>query len=586
MFEWVHPGWLLLAGSLLVPLLRGVVRQAYLLVLAGLALILVVTMDPGTYARVEFLGYELVFGRVDKLSLAFAWIFAMFGFLGFLFSLRIPQAGHHVAALWYVGTSLGITFAGDYLTLFIWWELQALSSVFLIWYEGREESLWAGFRYLLVHGLSGLLLVSGILLYTGGTGDLTFDRITEGGLGPALILLAFSINAAVVPLHAWLPDAYPEATYGGAVFLSAFTTKSAVYVLTRAFPGWEILMWAGAFIALYGVVFATMEKNLRRLLSYHIISQVGYMLCGVGIGTAMAISGAVAHAFNNILYKGLLFMGAGSILHMTGERRLSNMGGLYRHMPWTFVFYLVGALSISGFPLFNGFVSKSLVITAAAELHNPIIWTMLTMATTGTFLSVGLKPLYMAFFWRDSGLKAQDPPKNMWLAMAGASLLCIFIGIYPDSLYRLMPFPVDYEPYTATHVVWSLEQLLFTMVAFFLIFRVTEKDLKPSLNLDVDWFYRIPIRALMWFSSRPVAAWEERILGWAHITVVERATTAVARWCDVLDRRGVDALVDGLAWLVAGSAQVLRRMQTGLVPHYALYMAGGVALIVAVYLLV
>src|SRR2546426_5471192 len=285
---------------------------------------------------------------------------------------------------------------------------------------------------------------------------------SSGDMAWALILAAFLLTAVVPPLGAWLPDAYPEATVTGAVFMTAFTTKSAVYVLLRGYAGTELLVWLGAAMAVYGVVYAVLENDARRLLAYHIISQVGYMVCGVGLGTALALNGATAHAFSHILYKALLFMGAGAVLQVTGLRKLSDMGGLYKTMPITLGLYMIGAFAISAVPLFSGFVSKSMVVAAAGEAHRTAIFLMLTLASSGTFLHTGLKLPYYMFFGKDSGVRGKEPPRNMQVAMGLAAAACVLIGVFPDLLYRHLPHPVDYAPYTLHHVTSTLGILGFT----------------------------------------------------------------------------------------------------------------------------
>jgi len=350
MIEWVPPGLILILGAFLIPFLKGRLRQGYMLLLPIIAFISLLNMSEGTGFVTPFLEYDLIFGKVDKLSMAFGYVFVILTFIGILYALHVKNKGEHFSAILYAGSALGVVFAGDFLTLFIFWELMAFSSVFLIWYGGNKKSYEAGFRYLMVHVFGGLCLLAGIIMRLVNTGSIEFGPIDFGSPGSYLILIGFMINAAVPPLHAWLSDAYPEATVTGAVFLSAFTTKAAVYVLLRAFSGVEILIWFGAAMAVFGVIYAVLENDIRRLLAYHIISQVGYMVAGVGMGTMLAVNGSVAHAFSHILYKGLLFMGAGAVIHMTGRRKLTELGGLYKTMPLTLGLYMIGAFSISAFP--------------------------------------------------------------------------------------------------------------------------------------------------------------------------------------------------------------------------------------------
>lgn len=581
MIDWVHPSIFLILGAPFIPLFKGRAQQGYIVLLPILALASVMMMSPGTYGTVNFLGLELIFGRADKLSLAFAWVFAIAALIGAVYALHVKDNGQHIAAFVYAGSSLGVTFAGDLITLFIFWELMAFASVWLIWSRRVEASISAGYRYLLVHTLGGVLLLAGILSFYVETGSIRFEAMQGSGPAFYFILIGFLLNAAVPPLHAWLTDAYPEATVTGAVFLSAFTTKTAVYTLIRGYPGTEILIWLGTVMALYGVVYAVLANDIRRLLGYHIISQVGYMVAAVGIGTAMALNGAVAHAFTHILYKGLLFMGAGAVIHMTSKSKLTELGGLYRWMPLTFVLYMIGGLSISAFPLFSGFVSKSMVVSAAAEDHLPWIWALLTLASAGTFLHTGLKLPYFTFLGKDSGIRTSDPPRNMLVAMGIGAFLCVFIGVYPTWLYDMLPAPVDYEPYTATHVVWALQILLFTGVGFFVLLKMVGGEKK--ISLDTDWFYRKGARLFMVFVNRIVVPIENgmfqayRYIFRSNLDLAERGL-----W---FDRNVIDGAVNRIAAAVIRLAGALRQVQTGQLQHYAMIMAGSLVILSLYWLL-
>jgi len=492
---WVHPSLLLIVGSLLIPFLREQAQQVYRLLLAVGFLGAIIVTVTGVHGQFTFLGLDLVTGRADALSLLFAYVFGLVTVIGTIYAWQVRDSIQHVAAFIYAAAAVGVVFAGDLITLYVFWELMMLASVWLIWRRRSATSYGAGLRYLLVHAVSGVALLGGIALYYAQTGDLTFTLMEPGGAGFYLILFGFLINAAVPPLHAWLTDAYPEATVTGAIFLSALTTKTAVYVLIRGYPGTEFLVWLGAIMALWGVVYAVLANDIRRLLAYHIISQVGYMVAGVGIGTAIALNGAAAHAFTHILYKALLFMGAGAVIHMTGKSKLTELGGIYRYMPITFVLYMIGAFSISAFPLFSGFVSKTMVVEAAAVDYRMWIWLMLSLASAGTFLHTGLKLPYFTFLGRDSGLRPQEAPFNMRLAMGIAAFFCLFIGIYPAWLYGLLPAPVEYNAYTVGHILWELQLLLFTGLAFFLLLKHSGGEAK--ISLDTDWLYRRAFPSLL-----------------------------------------------------------------------------------------
>jgi multicomponent Na+:H+ antiporter subunit D len=519
--NWIHPGFIYFAGAILLSVIPERMRKSWLLLIPFLALGNMVLMGQDVFLSqgetwtLRFLDQVLVLGRIDRLSLVFGYIFVIASLLMEIYALHVRERGQHVAAMIYVGSALGVVFAGDLLSLFFFWEAMAWSSVFLIWYRKTKRAYAAGLRYLLVHFFGGLCLLAGILLYVHETGSTAFEAFPfsvggpKGQIASVLILIAFLINAAVPPLHAWLSDAYPEATVTGAVFLTAFTTKSAVYALIRGFPGTELLIWLGAIMAVYGVVFAVLENDIRRLLAYHIISQVGYMVCGVGMGVpgtetgAMAINGAVAHAFCHILYKALLFMGAGAVLSTTGKSRLTDLGGLYKWMPLTFHLYMVGAYSISGFPLFNGFVSKSMVVEASAASHLPVIWLMLEGASIGTFLHTGLKlPWGTWFAEKEPACPAAEPPRNMLVAMGLAALFCITLGVHPKLLYDQLPHPVRFEPYTAAHVVDMCQLLFFTFIGFWVLRSRLHGE--PTITVDFDWFYRAAGNRVVWFCRQPL----------------------------------------------------------------------------------
>jgi multicomponent Na+:H+ antiporter subunit D len=580
MIDFAHPALLFILGALPIPFLHGSIRKLYLLLIPVLSIVAVVTMQPGSYGAAQFLGQEILIAKVDKLSIVFATVFTIMALIGTVYALHLPRPGQHVAAFVYVGGALGVVFAGDYLTLYTFWETMAFASAYLVFAQGGRQAINAGFRYLMVHITGGVVLLGGIILHGLSTGSLLFGPIGTMGAGTYLILAGFLLNAAVPPLNAWLTDAYPEATVTGAVFMSAFTTKTAVYVLARAFPGTELLVWLGTAMALYGVIYAVLENDCRRLLAYHIVSQVGYMVAGIGIGTEMAVNGATSHAFAHILYKALLFMGAGAVIYVTGRRKLTELGGLYRTMPVTVALYMVGAFAISAFPFFSGFVTKSMVIAAAGADHRALVVLALTMASSGTFLHTGLKLPYYMFFGTDRKLEAREPPRNMLVAMGMAAVLCVAIGVFPQPLYALLPYPVDFEPYTGVHVTESLGVLMFTAFGFVLFLRALDPE--NTISIDTDWFYRKGARAFMWLAERPLARYEQAVSNvseTAALPFLHGAARAGLR----VDLTGVDALVNGIARSILRGGGTLRQLQTGVVTHYVLAMIVGVIAATAVF---
>jgi len=484
----LHPGLVLMAGGMLLPWLPGMLRTAAALAFPLVALLLAAQMPDGTFWQVALLDHELTLLRSDRLARLFAIVFALMAFGGALYAMNQRSRSEVPSALVYAGGAIGAAFAGDLLTLFVFWEAMALASGLVLWSAGNGIAYRAGMRYLAVHLLGGVLLMCGIAGHVADTGSIAFELMQADTPAHWMILAGFLINAAAPPLSAWLPDAYPSASWSGTVFLSAFTTKTAVYALLRGFPGTELLLYIGVFMIFYGIVYALLENDMRRILAYSIVNQVGFMVAGAGLGTELAINGAAAHAFAHIVYKGLLLMSAGSVLLMTGRSKCSELGGLFRTMPLTTACGTIGALAISAFPLTSGFVSKSMVSQAAADSHLLWLWLALTAASAGVFLHAGIKFPWFVFFQKDSGLRPPEPPWNMRWAMLLFAFLCIALGVYPAPLYALLPYAVDYVPYTASHVLAQLQLLLFSGLAFFVMLPWLKRT--RTITLDVDWSYR------------------------------------------------------------------------------------------------
>ncbi|PPR11866.1 MAG: Hydrogenase-4 component B [Alphaproteobacteria bacterium MarineAlpha11_Bin1] len=489
LFE-IPPGLLLILGVLVLPLLPTAWRKAYITFLPLAGLWALIGAEQGISHTFTLFSYEITPVRIDNLSLIFGYIFHIAAVLSVIFAWHNEDIVDQMAGLAYAGAGIGAVFAGDLITLFVYWEIMAVTSVFLIWARRTDAAYRAGMRYLIIQVGSGVLLLSGAILLAHQTGSIAFEKMMLDNLATWLILVAFGIKCAFPFLHNWLPDAYPEATATGAVFLSVFTTKCAVYVLARGFPGTELLIYVGAVMAAFPLFYALIENDLRRVLSYSLNNQLGFMVVGIGIGSALAINGVAAHAFAHILYKSLLFMAMGAVLYRAGTVKASDLGALYKSMPLTAFFCIIGALSIST-PLFAGYVGKSLTISAVAKGSHEIIWIVLMFASAGVFLVSGVKVVYFAFFGSDSGNRYREAPPNMLVGMGLTSLLCIGIGVYSPWLYSLLPYEVVYNPYTTDHIINQLQLLLFTALAFAVLIRF--KLFPPpvsSINLDFDVTYR------------------------------------------------------------------------------------------------
>jgi multicomponent Na+:H+ antiporter subunit D len=479
-------------AALLALVTRGHLRSVLMLaapLLGGLHLWF--DVPDGVLVTMSLLEFDLTVMRADRLSLVFGYIFHIAAFVLVIYTLHLKDTIQHVAGLIYAGSAMGAVFAGDLITLFIFWELLVISSVFLIWARRSIRATQAGMRYLVFQVTSGVLLLAGALIHYRYTGSLEFSFIGIENPGGWLILLAFGIKSAFPFLHNWLTDAYPESTPTGAAVLSVFTTKVAIYALARGYPGTDLLIYIGAVMACFPIFFAVIENDLRRVLSYSLINQLGFMVCAIGIGTSLAMNGAVAHAFSHILYKSLLFMSMGAVLYRVGHVYASDLGGLYKTMPKTTVLCIVGAVSISALPLFSGFVSKSFVMTALLEEGHQYVWLMMLFASAGVLHHAGIKVPYFAFFAHDSGIRTSEAPRNMIVAMVIAAALCILIGVQPQYLYALLPWEVDYWPYDTTHVVAQLQLLFFAALAFIWM---EKRHYAPAeihaVNIDAEWFYR------------------------------------------------------------------------------------------------
>ncbi len=502
-----HPGLVLIATGFIAAIVPKSVRK---FVLAGGPLVALAAMFSLSYGAewiVPFInGIDLHVVQVDRLNWVFGLIFSMMAAIGGIYSMHNKSWMEALASMCYAGGALGVTLCGDWMTLIFFWELMAASSLFLIWCNNTAKSRKAGFRYLLVHMFGGNMLLAGIFLKV-SAGEMMVSSLASGphDLAFWLILIGVAVNAAIPPIHGWLVDAYPEGTITGSVFLSSFTTKVAVYCLIRIFAGTEFLMWVGVIMALYGACFAIIENDMRRLLAYHIVSQVGFMVAGVGIGTDLALNGATAHAFSHILYKSLLFMCAGAVIYATGIRKINHLGGLAKKMPFVFVCFVIAAFSISGIPLFNGFISKSITITAAMEAGFPAIELLLQLASVGTFLSITMKMIYFIFLREGKEVEIKNEiPKNMYVAMGVGATLCTVYGIFPDLLYRFLPFAMEYHPFTVDHIVQYIQLLCVAMVPFMMY--LSHMEPHEQLTLDTDWLYRKPFVALVVSISSLVCA--------------------------------------------------------------------------------
>lgn len=567
------PGMVLIFGALLIAVTPGRAHKAWSLIAPLVALFAIWAFPAEGRIVHHWLDYELVLAQFNLPTKAFATIFALMAFAGSLFAYNQDRRLELAGAMLYAGSAIGVTFAGDLITMFLFWEIMAIGSTLVIWSADTEGARLAGRRYINVHLVGGAVLMAGIALHVHATGSILIPRMVLGGSleepvrmiaegggrwlvptlespGSVLMLIGILINAGTPPFGSWLPDAYPEASASGTVFLSAFTTKTSVYVLIVLFAGCNILVWLGCLMAIYGIVYAILENDMRRILAYSIINQVGFMVAAVGIGTGLAVNGATAHAFAHIIYKALLLMSAGSVLLMVGKRKCTDLGGLYKAMPITMWCGIIGALAISSVPLTSGFTTKSMVTDASAMtdlwgpvteldgqlvwdslLHPSVAWFVLVAASAGVFLHAGIKFPWFVFFQKPAPAnddRKLDPPANMKLAMILFAALCIALGVAPGPLYDILPFQRSeggelYQAYSYAHVVNQLQLLLFSGLAFFVLLGFLKRTL--TITLDADWIYRRMIPAIWQYGLRPLLLAFEPI----HRGVVEGLPRVAAR---------------------------------------------------------
>jgi len=548
MTELLSPALLLIAAAILIGPARGHWRTSLLLVAPLATLWMIWQVPDGVVATMTFLDYQIEPVEGSPLRRLFATIFALMAFAGGLYAFRQARWYELSAAYAYAAGAVGVCFAGDLITLFLYWELMAIFSTVVVWCGGTPAARAAGIRYAIMHLFGGVILKVGIEGVVVHTGSIDIQPMLATNFDSWMILIGILINAAAPPVSAWLADAYPESSPTGSVFLSAFTTKTAVLALIMLFPGEPILIWVGLFMVMYGIIYALLENDARRILAYSIVNQVGFMVCAVGIGTQMALNGAAAHAFAHIIYKALLFMSAGVVIYRTGKSKCTELGGLFRTMPLTTVCGIVGALAISGFPLTSGFTTKTMISQAAADQSLVAVYFLLAAASAGVFLHAGIKFPWFVFFQRDSGLRPKDAPWNMAAAMLLFAALCILIGVFPDLFYRFLPYPVDYKPYTPGKVVFYLQLLLFSGLAFFLLLPLMRRT--QTISLDADWLWRVALAR----SAKSVYSHLER---WGRAAELWVSTRLVA--LRALARLYFDTSIkkpDGGSSLFAGSAPI------------------------------
>ncbi|OQY47829.1 MAG: hypothetical protein B6240_05365 [Desulfobacteraceae bacterium 4572_87] len=565
--SFLHPAIPFVILGLLLPFLEDRFWRYLLFIPPVLAIFLSLQMQVGRYWEVDYVGQVLVLGRVDPLSLPFIILFAFMTLVCTVFSFHVREKAQHVAGLFFMAGAFGSVLAGDYWTLYIFWQGMTVSSSFLIWLNRTPGASRMGFWYMMVLLLSSVLLLAGILLR---------ERVTGGFIfGPAdahlmwhydwLILGAFAINAAVVPLHAWMTHGLPKATIPGAVLLSIFGIKTAIYAMARCFAGLDLLIVLGVIMALYGAVYALFSNNIRRTLAYLMVAQGGLMIAGIGMDSKMALDGAISLAYAHTFYNALLMMTMGSVIYATHEETLGQLGNLFRKLPVVAALTLLGILALCAVPFFSGFTGISLIFEEALKRNSPMpgaVLVLLLGLAMAVMIIAGVRlPFYV--FWSGNTRNGAPPgplPKSMLVAMGMAGAICLIQGIFPEVINRHLPYAMEARSLTFFRLGIGFlfpagSLLLFVFLRPLLKPRDTELPDFESLYMLVGW-------GVMVLFSKPLA-WVDGVWTEIYRTVFLRAFHFMARLSDVFDRKGIDGAVNQTAVSVMFLSRMSARLQSG-----------------------
>jgi hydrogenase-4 component F len=423
--------------------------------------------------------------RVDALSALMVVLIGVIALAASVYSVRylrleglIQRVGEDAAArrtrifygllLWFFGTMLWGCVTNNVVMLYVAIEATTLTSGLLVAFYWDRRALEAGYKYLMLLTIGITFALFGcVLIYaaaaatkqlSGGNALLISEvravvRLIPGGtaaLAIAFLVIGFGTKAGIAPFHFWLPDAHAEAPTPVSALLSGVMIKMALYAMVRTvsifYPSWPrvsvFLVALGVFTMVLGIVMAMTQDDLKRLLAYSSVSQMGYVLAGVGLGTYLGCYGGLYHLLNHALYKSMLFLSVGAVIHATGVRRISELGGLRHRMPITSGCFLLGALAIAGFPPLNGFWSKLTIYLALAKAG---LWWAAIIAVAAGFLTMAVM-VRAAFrvFWGDPHASAvpepavREVPAVMWLPMVTLGALCLLLGLYPQAAYPLL----------------------------------------------------------------------------------------------------------------------------------------------------
>ncbi len=391
---------------------------------------------------------------IDGLNLLVALIVAGIGTLVMIYSFVYMERDtgldqYYTLFLLIVAGMMGVALTGDIFNLYVFFEIMCISSYALVAFRRKWQSIEASIKYMIVSSLGTSFILLGIALLYGLVGSLNIADLAQklGQVSPsavivplALFVTGLGIKIAVVPLHMWMPDAYQAAPSAVAALFSGATATVGIYAMVRvvytlfgAFAIGIMLAALGLVTMVIGALMALAQRDLKRLLAYSGISQVGYVLLGIGLGTVLGIQGGLFHLFNNAIYKTMLFMIAGAIIYRVGTSNMDQLGGLWKNMPVTATLFVVGALAISGVPPFNGFASKWMIYVAGIEAGQPV-FTIIALITSALTLAYFLKALNSIFLGqRPKHLSdVKETPLPMMFPIMLLAVLCVVFGVLPQ----------------------------------------------------------------------------------------------------------------------------------------------------------
>ena len=477
----MNPGLIYLIGSIGLYIIKQEWRKYLALITAISAGVVLFILPQGQLLKLPFLDFELILLEVTPITRFIAIIFIFFNIASIIYGINLFTRKDYWLSYFYIGSSLTIILVGDFFSFYICWELMTISSYFLIFNNSQPLTRQTSYYYFVMHLVGAISLLWGILLHYSAVGSMALTTVQ---VGLPFFILAVGIKLAFIGLHTWLPKNYANTPFYISVILSAYTTKVGVYACYKLLPTVDYLAYAGVISAVLGVIFALAQTKIRNILSYHIISQIGYMIVALEVSTSTSVSliGGFFHLGNHILYKGLLFMTAGVVIYATDKEDLINLGGLYKELPYTTIYIIIAAASISGIPLFNGYVSKLLIKKGVSD---PILIWGMYLAGIGTSLSF-LKIIYFGFF-RTPKQKVnikQQPSSGMIISMGLLAAACVIIGLRPQVLLQVLGGINKEVHYFSLHYLWvGLQPTLLALV----LFKVAYQWIKPQHHESHDF---------------------------------------------------------------------------------------------------